>query len=173
MRSELLQAERNAFLLFVEVENDDIDLLVELDDLLGIIYAAPAKICDVDESVDTTQVDKYAVAGDILNGTFKNLAFLQFRDNLLLLSLKLCLDESLMRNNDVTELLVDLNNFELHGLSNELIVVAYGMNVNLRTWQEGLDAEYIDNHTALCAALDEALDNLLLLESCIDAVPSL
>ena len=47
------------------------------------------------------------------------------------------------------------------------------MNVDLATGQEGLDTEYINNHTALRAALDVALDNLLSLESSVNALPAL
>ena len=78
-----------------------------------------------------------------------------------------------MRNNYVAELLVDLNNLELHGLTNELVVVAYGMNVDLATGQECLDAKYINNHTALRAALDVTLNNLLSLQSSVNALPAL
>ena len=41
VRCELLQAECDAFLLLVEVEDDDVDLLVERNHLVRIAYAAP------------------------------------------------------------------------------------------------------------------------------------
>ena len=173
MRGELLQTEGDALLLLVEVEDDDIDLLVELDNLLRIVDAAPAEVGDVDESVHAAKVDEDTVARDVLDRTLQDLTLLELRDNLLLLGLELLLDEGLVRNDDVAELLVDLHYLELHRLADELVVVAYGMNVDLRAGQEGLDAEDVDNHTALRAALDEALDDLLLLEGCVDAVPCL
>ena len=131
MWSELLQTESDTTLLIVEVEDNNIDLLVELDNLVRIVYAAPRQVCDMDESVNTTEVNEYTVRGDILNGTLEDLTLLELADDLLLLSLELLLDESLMRYNDIAELLVDLDNLELHGLANELIVVAYGVNVDL------------------------------------------
>ena len=88
MRSELLQTEGNALLLVVEVEDYDIDLLVELYYLVGIIYAAPRQVGDVDESVNTAQVNEYTVRSDVLNDTFENLTLLQLADNLLLLGLE-------------------------------------------------------------------------------------
>ncbi len=69
--------------------------------------------------------------------------------------------------------MVDFHHLELHGLAHENVVVAYGVNVNLAAGQEGFDTEYIDNHAALCAALDEALNDIFVLESCIDALPAL
>ena len=131
MRSELLQTEGDATLLVVEVEDHDIDLLVELHHLVGIVDAAPREVCDVDESVNTTEVNEYTVRGDVLDSTFEDLTLLELTDDLLLLSLNLLLDKSLVRYNDVAELLVDLDHLELHGLANELVVVAYGMNVDL------------------------------------------
>ena len=49
MRSELLQAESDALLLVVEVQDNNVDLLVELNNLAGIAYAAPAQVGDVDQ----------------------------------------------------------------------------------------------------------------------------
>ena len=78
-----------------------------------------------------------------------------------------------MRNHNIAELLVDLHNLELHGLAYEHIVVAYGVNINLAAGQEGLDAKHIHNHTALSAALDVTLDNLVVVESLVDLLPAL
>ena len=61
---------------------------------------------------------------------------------------------ALCENDYVTELLVNLNNLELHCLTNEYVVVAYRVNVNLTAWKECLDTEYVNNHTTLSAALD-------------------
>lgn len=53
------------------------------------------------------------------------------RDNFFALCLELGLDESLVRDNNIAELLVDLDNLELHSLAYEYIVVAYWVDVNL------------------------------------------
>ena len=85
----------------------------------------------MDETVNTAQVDKYTIAGDILNSTFEYLTFFELRDNLLLLFFEFCLDESLVRNNYVLEFVVDLHNLEFHSLTNEYVIVADWLNVNL------------------------------------------
>ena len=41
MWGELLQAESNALLLLIEVEDNDVKLLIQLNNLLRIAYAAP------------------------------------------------------------------------------------------------------------------------------------
>ncbi len=140
---------------------------------MRIAYAAPREVCDVDESVNTAEVNEYTVRSDVLDSTFKNLTLLQFADNLFLLCFQLSLNECLVRNNNVAELLVDLDNLEFHSLAYEYVVVAYGVNVNLASGQECFDAEYVYNHTALCTALDVALDDFAILESSVDALPAL
>ena len=127
----------------------------------------------MNESVNTAEVNEYTVRSDVLNGTLENLTFLQLADNLFLLLLQLSLDESLVRNNNIAELLIDLHNLEFHGLTNEYIVITNRMNVDLATWQEGLDAKYVNDHTALGTTLDVTLDNLLIIKSCINALPTL
>ena len=173
MRSELLQTEGDAVLLVVEVEDNHINLLVELYYLMRIVYAAPREVGDMDESVNTTEVNEYAVRSDVLNSTLEDLTLLELTDDFLLLSFLLLLDESLVGNNNVAVFLVDLHNLEFHCLAYELIVVAYWVNVNLAAWQECLDTEYVNDHTTLSAALDVTLDNLLVVESCINTLPAL
>ena len=69
-----------------------------------------------------------------------------------------------MADNDVLEFLIDFDNLEFHSLADEDIVVTDRLDINLRAGKEGFDAEYVDNHTALGAALDVALDDLIVLE---------
>ncbi len=57
MRSELLQAEGDTLLLIVEVEDNDVDLLIKCDNLVRIAYATPRQVGDVDESVNTAEVN--------------------------------------------------------------------------------------------------------------------
>ena len=78
-----------------------------------------------------------------------------------------------MRNDHVAELLVDLHDLELHGLVYIYIVVADGLHVDLRAGQERLDAEHVDDHTALRAAFDVTFDDLVLLQRLVDTIPAL
>ena len=47
MGSKLLVTEGDALLLLVEVEDDDLDLLAELNELLGMVDATPGEVGDV------------------------------------------------------------------------------------------------------------------------------
>ena len=127
----------------------------------------------MNETVNATEVDKHTVVGDVLNRTFEHLTLLERADDLLLLSFEFSFDECLVANHNVLVLLVDLNHLEVEGLTNVYIIVADGLNVDLRTGKEGFDAEYVDDHTTLRAALDVTLDDFLVLESLVDAFPRL
>ena len=171
MCRKLLQAKGDTLLLLIEVEDNDLDLLVELHNLLRIAYAAPAEVCDVDETVNATEVNEYTIRGDVLDSTLDDLALLKLRDEFLALLFELSLDEHLVADNDIAVLLVDLHNLEFHCLVDEYVIVTDWLNVNLRTWEECLDAKDINDHTTLGATLHETSDNLLVLESLVDTGP--
>ena len=171
MGLELLQAESDALLLVVEIEDNDVELLVELDNFLRMVDTAPREVGDVDETVDTAQVDEYAVGGDVLDGSFENLTLFELGDDFALLLFEFGLDECLVADNNVLEFLIDLDNLEFHCLAHKDVVVADRLHVDLRAGEECLDAEYIDDHATLGAAFDVAFDDLVVLESRVDAVP--
>ena len=131
MGIKLFKTKSDTFLFVVEINDNDIEFLVELDNFAGMAYAAPRQVGDVNKSVNTAKVDKYAVAGDVLDGTFEYLTFFELRDNYFLLSFEFGFDEGFVRNDDVTEFFVDFDNLEFHGFVNVVVVVADGFDVNL------------------------------------------
>jgi len=54
---------------------------------------------------------------------------------------------------------IELNNLEFHGFTNISVEITNGTNINLRTWKESVDTEYIHNHTAFDTPLDKSFDN--------------
>ena len=96
MRSELLQTESNTLLLIIKVKDNNIEFLTDFNEIMGIVNATPGKICDMYETVNTTQVNEYAVRGNILNNTLEYLTFLEFADDFFLLGFEFCLDKCLM-----------------------------------------------------------------------------
>ena len=126
----------------------------------------------MNETVHAAEVNEHTVSSDVLNLTFEHLTLFELGDDLLLLLFEFSLDESLVANNDVLELLVDLNDLELHSFAHEYVVIADRTHVDLRTGEEGFDAEDIDNHTTLGAALDVSLDHLIVVQSFVYTVPA-
>src|SRR5690606_12149588 len=131
MRGKLLETQGNPLLVIIEVEDNDIEFLIKLNDLLGMVDPAPCEIGDMDKSVNTAEVNEYTIGGGVLDGTLEHLALLKPGDDLLLLLLELSLDESFVRHNHVLELLVDLHNTEFHGLAYIYVIIAYRLDINL------------------------------------------
>ena len=127
----------------------------------------------MDKTVHTAKVNEYAVIGDILDCSLENLALLKLTDELCSLLLLLCLKKCLVGNYHIAELLIDLNDLAVNILVDKLVIVADRLDVDLRTWKEGLDSEHVDNHTALGAGLYKSLYNLILLECLVNSVPRL
>jgi hypothetical protein len=63
----LLEAEADAFFLGIDVEHDDIDVLADLENFRGMADAAPTHICDMEQAVETVEVDERAEIGDVLD----------------------------------------------------------------------------------------------------------
>src|SRR5690606_6234121 len=62
---ELLEAEGDALVLRVDVEDDGLDLLAELEDLRGVLGLGPGHLADVDEALDALlELDERAVVGE-------------------------------------------------------------------------------------------------------------
>ncbi len=172
VRSQLLETERDTFLLLIEVEDNDVDLLVELQQLVRVVYAAPAEVGNMNETVHTTEVDEYAVVGDVLNGTLEYLTLLELADDLSLLSLEFSLDKCFVRNNDVAELRIQFNDLELHGLAYEDVVVTNRLHVDLAAREECFHTEYVHDHAAFRTPFDVTGNDLTCVVSLVNAVPS-
>ena len=56
----LLETERDALTLQIDVENLDLDLVADLDDLGGMVDMVPGKLGDVNQTVDAAQVHEGA-----------------------------------------------------------------------------------------------------------------
>src|SRR5664280_162672 len=125
----------------------------------------------MNKSVDATEVDEYTIRCYIFNSSFKNLSFFKFCNNLFLLLFEFGFNQSFMGNNYVFKLLINFYNLEFHCFTNKYIVVANRFDIDLRTWKERFDAEYIYNHTALCAAFNVTGDDLIFFKRCINPVP--
>src|SRR5205814_8360131 len=97
---DLLQAERDALRLLVELEDLDADRVADLEHLGRVPDAAPAHVGDVEEAVDAAKVDEAAVLGDVLDDAFDDLAFLQLLQGLALELRPLLLEEHAARKDD-------------------------------------------------------------------------
>ena len=98
MSGELFETEGDTFFGVVEVEDNDVEFFVQMYDLFRMVYTAPREVGDMYKAVYAAQVDEHAVRGDVLDGTFENLTFFEFRDDVFLLLFEFRLYERLMRH---------------------------------------------------------------------------
>ena len=110
---DLLEAERDALGLGVELEDLDLDLVADLEHLGRVVDAAPAHVGDVQQAVDAAEVDEGAVLGEVLDLAGHDLALGELLQGLALLLLALLLEQDAARQHDVAALLVELDDLEL------------------------------------------------------------
>src|SRR5215469_3771199 len=72
VRRELLKAERDALLILVELEHLDLNLVADVDQVAGMREASPAHVGDVQQAVDSAEVNERAVVGQVLHGAGKH-----------------------------------------------------------------------------------------------------
>src|SRR5690606_37077131 len=98
-------------------------------------------------------------------------AFLQLLEQLSALGAVFLLDDRATRDDDVVALLIELDDLELERLAFEVRRIANGANVDERARQEGTHEIDLDGEAAFDAAIDDALDDLLLLERLFESRP--
>ena len=171
VRAELLEAERNAIALAVELEHFDFELLADADDLGRMLDALPRHVGDVQQAVDAAQVDERAVVGEVLDDALEHRAFLEVLEQRLAFGAVLGLDDRAARHDDVVALLVELDDLELERLAFEHRRIANRAHVDERARQERADEIDVDREAAADAAADHARDDLALLEGLFEARP--
>ena len=169
---ELLEAEADAFLVLVDLEDDDGEAVAGLDCLARMGEAGPGHVGDVEESVDTIEIEECPEIGDVLDGTLDLIAGAHGAEELLAALTALCLDEFAAAEDDVLAVLVELHDLEVVGIAHELGEILRGIDVHLGGGEEGLHAD-IDDQAALDDGLDAALDDALGLEQLHDLGPVL
>ena len=75
--AQLLEAQRYAVALAIELEDFDIHFLSDFHDLARVLDALPGHIGDVQQPVDTAEVYKRAVIGKVLDHALHGLSLLQ------------------------------------------------------------------------------------------------
>src|SRR6478736_3158646 len=139
-----------------------------------VVDATPGHVRDVEQAVDAAEVDERAVLGEVLDRPAQNLTFLQVLQRLFLEAVALLLQEHAARKHDVAALLVELDDLELVSLTDQLVQVADGPQIHLRTGEEGFDAAANgDRKAALHALADGAFDDLVALTGARNLVPHL
>src|SRR5258706_4670079 len=169
--AQLLQTQRDAVLLGVELEDLRGDFVADRQDFRRVLDAAPREIGDVQQAIDATQVHERAVVGDVLHHALHDRAFLERLVLLLALDTGGLFHDGTARDHDVVPLAVELDDLELELLAFEVRGVLHGTQVDERAGQEGADAVHHHGEAALHLAAHYAFDDGAVGERVVQARP--
>ena len=159
IRLGLLEAERDALAVAVDVEHLDLDLLADFEHLRRVVHVAPRQLGDVDQAVHPVQVDERAEVDDVRDRALDHVARIEPVENLLALVLALVLEDGATGEDDVVPGPVQLDHLAAKLGRHELVEVLHAPDVDERGGQEAADAEVEDQ--AALDDLDHAADDRL------------
>src|SRR4051812_10804597 len=168
---ELLQTERDAVLLGVELEHLGGDLVADVEYLRRMLDPPPGEVGDVQQAVDAAEIDERAVVGDVLDDALDRRAFLERREQRLALGTGRLLEHRAARDDHVVPLAVELDDLEVHLLAFVRRRILHRTQVDERAGKEGTDALGHDGEAALHLAGDDALHLLAVLERLLELQP--
>src|SRR3984957_7480 len=160
----LLEAKRDPALDRIDFENLHFDFLRGRNDLAGMhVLLGPRHFRDVDQAFDSRfQFDERAVVGDVGDAAGEA----RIERILRLDTLPGIIEQLLHAERDAVGLVVDLDDLDLHGLADgqhfgRVIDPAPG---DIGDVQQAVDAAKIHERTVIGDVLDDAVDDLTLLE---------
>src|SRR6266699_5785259 len=154
--SQLLQSEGNAILLGVEFQHLRRDLVAHVEHFRRVLDAPPGEVGDVQQAVDSAQVDERAVVGDVLDDALDDGALMQVREQRLALGALRGFQHRAARHDDVFPFPVKLDNLELHLLALVGQGVLDGADVHERPGQESSNSVGHNGEAAFYLAGDHA-----------------
>ena len=136
----LLEAQSDFLFLVVDVQDHHFDLIVDLHHLRRMVDASPTHVRDVQQTVDTAQVNKRTEIGDVLDEAFSQVAHRQDFEQSFLFFLASVFDQATARHNDVASGFVDLQDHALDFLADVVRDVGRTADIHLTGGQEHVDA---------------------------------
>jgi hypothetical protein len=171
--SELLDAQRDAVRLLVDLDDLDLDRLADGHDLGRMVDAAPGHVGHVQQAVNAAEIDERAVLGDVLDDAVDDLALFERGDELGTSLGAGLFEHGAARDDDVAAATIHLEDLEGLRLAHQRADVADRADVHLRTRQEGDGAVEIDGVATLDRVEDVAHDLLAGLERLLELDPAL
>ena len=167
----LFEAEADAVAFGVVIEDHDFDLLTDVHDFRRVRDAAPRHVGDVQQAVETTEVDERTEVGDVLDLAFAQIADMQLFDEVLAVLLALFFEDFAARDDDVLAFNVDLDDFGFDFLADVFADVWGTTQIDLRCRQEHGHAD-VDEQAALDLAHDATLDAIAFFVAAENLVPT-
>src|SRR5690606_7163954 len=154
---------------------DDLDLdgLADRQHFVGVIDPAPRAVGDVQQAVDTAQVNERTVIGDVLDHALDHLALFELLDDFRTLFGTAFFEDGAARHDDIAAALVHLQDLERLGHVHQRGDVADRADIHLRARQERHGAIQIDGEAALDLVEDDAVDALVIVVLLFELDPAL
>ena len=171
IRRQLADAERNAFLFAIELQNLDRDLVADVHHFRRVVHAAVRHVADVQQAVDAAQIDESSIFRKVFHGAGDHRAFGQNFDRGVLARLQFLFDGQLARHHDVAAAAIDLENLDRNILTEELIQIVNRPHIDLRAGHERGHAD-VDHQAALGALRDQPGDQQLIAHRALQLVPN-
>src|SRR5262249_37627839 len=140
----LLETERDALAVAVDVEHLDLDLLADLEHLRRVVDVAPRQLGDVDQAVHAVQVDEGAEVDDVRDHAGDDVARVERVEDRLPHLLALVLEDGAAREHDVVPRAVELDHLAAELRAEELVQILDAADVDERRGQEAAHAEIQD-----------------------------
>src|SRR5262249_39680509 len=165
---ELLEAERDALLVFVELQNFDVDLVAHVDQVARMRQAAPRHGGNVQQAIDAAQVDESAVVGQVLDGAGKVCALVKLFQGLAALFGQNLVENGFARDHDVAALAVQLDDAHFNLLPFHGIEIVRRLHIHLRAGKKRNRAAQIYREPAFHPLHDASFDHALVVVGFFD-----
>ena len=169
--AKLLQTQRDAVFVLVELEHHGLHLVADGQHLGGMAHAPPGKIGDVQQTIDAAEIDESAVIGDVLDDALDGAAFLEVGEQRLAFFAHAGFEHRAARDDDVVAFAVELDDLELEGFAFVWRGVLDRAHVHQGTRQKGAHAVGHDGEAALDLAGDRAGDERAVVQGEFQRVP--
>ena len=170
-RNRLLETEADLAFFGAHAENLDLDLLTNGQNFLRVLELAPGNLADVQQTVDTADVNKCTVIGETHDCAFHDVADLDLLPDFLHRLLTFLVQESLVREDSLASSRIDSGYLDLQSLAEEFGTV---LNVSVRQLRQRNKAGHFfvrGNDTTVDLAHHLDFDDRLVFQSLIDFLP--
>ena len=170
--SQLLEPQGYPFLLPVEGEHLDTNLLSLGKMVGGARDAAPGNVRHMQQTIDAAQVNEETVVGNVLDHPFDDLPLFNVLKRLQFFDLPLLFQDGSARQDHIVSLPIILQDIELKGLADIPVKVSNRADIHLGAWKKGGDAD-IHGKTSLHPFNDRTLDRGILFTGEFHIIPNL
>src|SRR5918998_1057237 len=143
----LLEAERDALAVAVDLKDLDLYLLADLDDLARMVDMLPTEFRDVNQAVYPFEIDEGPEVNEVGDGATDDHALLQGGQDALALLLALLLEDGAPGKDDVIAAPVQLDDLALELLAEEGVEVPHAPDVDEARRQEAAQPDVQDQAT--------------------------